>query len=236
MCSSDLLKGMVTGARVVFVLCGLGAGTGTGASPVVARCAREAGALVLGVATLPFDPTYKLMATFTSATDAAGLSDAVATQIAEIFSSDLDFHRDLRRGDRFSVVYESFHNDGEVVRFGRVLAAEFVNQGKVYQAVHFSTADGQGYYTFDGRNLRKAFLRSPLEFSRITSGFSLARFHPVLQSWRAHKGVDYGAPTGTKVRATADGTVAFAGRQGGYGNLIVLQHIDRKSTRLNSSH
>lgn len=165
------------------------------------------------------------------ATDAAGLSDAVATQIADIFSTDIDFHRDLRRGDRFSVVYEMFYHDGEPVKSGRVLSAEFINQGKSYQAVYFQHGDGQGgYYTLDGKNLRKQFLRSPLEFSRVTSGFTIARFHPVLQIWRAHKGVDYGAPTGTRVKATADGVVEFAGRRGGYGNLIVLHHQSKFTT------
>lgn len=165
------------------------------------------------------------------ATDAAGLSDAVATQIADIFSTDIDFHRDLRKGDRFSVVYEMFYHAGEPVKTGRVLSAEFTNQGKTYQAVYYQYSDGQGgYYTLDGKNLRKQFLRSPLEFSRITSGFANARFHPVLQTWRAHKGVDYGAPTGTRVKAAGDGVVEFAGWNGGYGNLIVLHHQSKFTT------
>ena len=165
------------------------------------------------------------------ATDAAGLSDTVATQIADIFSTDIDFHRDLRKGDRFSVVYEVFYDRGEPVRSGRVLAAEFINQGKPYKAVYFEYADNEGgYYTPEGKNLRKQFLRSPLEFSRITSGFSNARFHPVLQTWRAHKGIDYGAPTGTRVKATADGVVEIAGRQGGYGNAVVLRHQSKYTT------
>ena len=165
------------------------------------------------------------------ATDAAGLSDAVATRLADIFSSDIDFHRDLRKGDRFSVVYEVFYHRGEPVRTGRVLAAEFVNQGKAYQAVYFNYAEDQGgYYTPEGKNLRKQFLRSPLEFSRITSGFTQSRFHPVLQTWRAHKGIDYGAPAGAHVRATADGVVDFVGRQGGYGNVIVLRHQSKYTT------
>ena len=165
------------------------------------------------------------------ATDAAGLPDTIATQIAEIFSTDIDFHRDLRKGDRFSVVYEVFYDRGEPVKSGRVLAAEFVNQGKAYTAVYFNYAENEGgYYTADGKNLRKQFLRSPLEFSRITSGFSTARFHPVLQTWRAHKGIDYGAPTGTRVKATADGVVDIAGRQGGYGNVVVLRHQSKFTT------
>jgi murein DD-endopeptidase MepM/ murein hydrolase activator NlpD len=165
------------------------------------------------------------------ATDAAGVPDAIATQLADIFSSDIDFHRDLRKGDRFSVIYEAMYHRGEPVQTGRVLAAEFVNQGKSYQAVYFDYAeDHGGYYTPDGNNLRKQFLRSPLEFSRITSGFSNSRFHPVLQTWRAHKGIDYGAPSGTGVRATGDGVVELAGRQGGYGNVVVLRHQSKYTT------
>src|SRR3972149_3959607 len=114
-----------------------------------------------------------------------------------------------------------FHDRGEPVRAGRVLAAEFINVGRLYRAVYFQYDETWGgYYTPEGRNIRKAFLRSPLEFSRITSGFSSSRFHPVLRQWRAHKGIDYSAPTGTRVKATGDGMVEFAGRDnGGYGNL-----------------
>lgn len=166
-----------------------------------------------------------------AATDSAQLSDSVASQIAEIFSTDIDFHRDLRRGDRFTVVYEMFYDAAEPVKPGRVLAAEFVNQGKAYQVVRFQHADGQGnYYTLDGRNIHKAFLRSPLEFSRISSGFTTSRFHPVLQRWRAHTGVDYAAPTGASVKAVADAIVEFAGRQGGYGNVVILGHQKRYTT------
>lgn len=165
------------------------------------------------------------------ATDAAQLSDGVANQLAEIFSTDIDFHRDLRRGDRFMVVYELFFDAGEPVKSGRLLAAEFVNQGKTYQAIWFQHPDGQGgYYTLDGKNIKKTFLRSPLEFSRITSGFTTARFHPILQRWKAHTGVDYAAATGTGVKATADGVVEFAGRQGGYGNVVVLRHQKKYTT------
>jgi murein DD-endopeptidase MepM/ murein hydrolase activator NlpD len=166
-----------------------------------------------------------------AATDAANIPDVVAIQLAEIFSSDVDFHQDLRKGDRFAVAYEAFYLEGEPIRTGRVLAAEFVNSEDVYQAVYFEDPQGRGgYYSPEGKNLRKAFLRSPLEFSRITSGFSRARFHPVLQSWRAHKGIDYAAPTGTRVRATADGVVKLAGRQNGYGNVVILEHQGKYST------
>lgn len=166
-----------------------------------------------------------------AATDAAGMSDAVAVQIAEVFSTDIDFHRDLRKGDRFAAVYEVQYHQGEPVKTGRLLSAEFVNNGKTFQAVWFQNPDGEGgYYTPDGKNIRKAFLRSPLEFSRISSGFTMSRFHPVLQTWRAHKGVDYAAPTGTRVKATGDGIVEFVGKQGGYGNLVVLRHQSKYTT------
>ena len=160
-----------------------------------------------------------------AATDTSGIPEIVALQLAEIFSSDIDFQRDLRRGDRFSVVYEALAADGEFVGFGRVLSAEFVNQGHTFRAVFFRDDQGRnGYYTPDGRNMRKAFLRSPIEFSRVTSGFSSSRFHPVLKTWRAHKGIDYGAPTGTRVRVTSDGYIAFVGRKGGYGNVVTVRH------------
>lgn len=159
-----------------------------------------------------------------AAADAVDLPDGVTMQIAEIFSGDIDFHRDLRKGDRFAVVYELLHHNGRPLKSGRVLAAEFVNDKRTLRAVWFEDAGGQGgYFTPEGKNLRKAFLRSPIEFSRVTSGFSM-RFHPILREWRAHKGVDYAAPIGTRVRATADAVVEFAGRQGGYGNVVVLRH------------
>lgn len=166
-----------------------------------------------------------------AAMDAAGLSDTVAMQLADIFSSDVDFHRDLHPGDRFSVVYEAVLREGENVGSGKILAAQFVNRGLTYQAIYFEDETGKGsYYTPEGKNIRRAFLRSPLEFSRITSGFTTARLHPVLNVLRAHKGVDYAAPVGTRVRATADGIVQFAGRKGGYGNVVVLEHRSGYST------
>lgn len=166
-----------------------------------------------------------------AATDALNLSDAVAIHMADVFSGDIDFHRDLRPGDSFVVVYEAHYYRGELVRTGRLLAAEFVNQGHAYRAVYYVNADGHGgYYTPEGKNIRKQFLRSPLEFSRISSGFSNARYHPVLKEWRAHKGIDYAAPTGTRVRATGDGVVQTIGRQGGYGNLVVLRHQSKYTT------
>lgn len=166
-----------------------------------------------------------------AATDAANLPDAIATQMAEMFSSDIDFHRDLRRGDTFTVVYESFYHHGERVRVGRVIAAEFLNGRRVFQGVWFEAEPGQGsYYTPGGLSLRRAFLRSPLEFSRISSGFSNARYHPILQEMRAHRGIDYAAPIGTPIKAVASGTVDFVGRQGGYGNLVILSHANSVTT------
>ncbi|MEP6998107.1 MAG: peptidoglycan DD-metalloendopeptidase family protein [Betaproteobacteria bacterium] len=163
--------------------------------------------------------------------DAIGLPDAVTMQLAEVFSGDIDFYHDLRQGDRFAVVYEMRDVDGAPTGAGKLLAAEFVNKGISYRAFLWRGADGsEAYYTQDGKNLRKAFLRSPVEFTRITSGFSLARFHPFLQTWRAHKGVDFAAPTGTAVRAAGDGKVIFAGRQNGYGNVVILQHAGANST------
>jgi murein DD-endopeptidase MepM/ murein hydrolase activator NlpD len=160
-----------------------------------------------------------------AATDAANIPDSIAMQLGDIFGGDIDFHRDLRKGDRFSVVYELHHLAGRPVRAGRVLAAEFVNNGRRIQAVHY----GSGYYAPDGKNLRKAFLRSPLEFSRVTSGFGM-RNHPILRTWRAHKGIDYAAPIGTRVRAVGDGVVDHAGPRGGYGNVVILRHHGQYTT------
>src|SRR5919201_3716383 len=160
-----------------------------------------------------------------AATDAVGVPDSIAMQLADVFGGDIDFYRDLRKGDRFTVVYELYHLGGRPVRAGRLLAAEFVNQGKVVRAVRFGTS----YYAPDGRNLRKAFLRSPLEFSRVSSGFGM-RMHPIQSKWRAHKGIDYAAPTGTRVRAVGDAVVEFAGVKGGYGNVVILRHNGQYST------
>jgi murein DD-endopeptidase MepM/ murein hydrolase activator NlpD len=160
-----------------------------------------------------------------AASDEAGIPDGVAMQLADIFSGDVDFHRDLRKGDHFTVVYELYHLAGRPVGAGRVLAAEFVNQGRAFRAVHFGT----GYYTPDGKNMRKAFLRSPLEFSRVSSGFGMRR-HPIARAWRQHTGVDYAAPTGTRVRATSDGVVEFAGVKGGYGKVVILRHQSQYTT------
>ena len=165
------------------------------------------------------------------AADDVGLPDAVTLALAEIFAGDIDFYHDLRRGDRFSVLYETRYVDGEAIGTGRVLAAQFDSRGTTYHAYLWRGADGtESYYTSDGKSTRSAFLRSPVEFSRITSGFTQARFHPILQTWRAHRGTDFGAPTGTPVRATADGVVTAAGRESGYGNVVMLKHGGTYST------
>ena len=160
-----------------------------------------------------------------AATDAAGIPDAVAVQLAEIFGANIDFRRALRRGDRFSVVYVVLEADGEPLRSGRVLSAEFHNNGKTHQAVWFQEpgAAKGAYYTLDGQSLRKAFLAAPVAFSRVSSGFAM-RFHPILRQWRAHLGTDFAAPTGTPVRTVGNGMVAFAGVQNGYGNVVFVQH------------
>jgi len=166
-----------------------------------------------------------------AATDAIDMPDAAAIQIADIFSTDIDFHRDLRQGDRFSAIYEVQYYEGEPVRIGRLISAEFVNQGRTFQAIWFVDPEGRGgYYTLDGKNIRKAFLRSPLEFSRISSRYSVSRYHPVLKTWRAHRGIDYASPTGTRVKTTGSGTIEFVGRQGGYGNLVVVRHQSKYTT------
>jgi murein DD-endopeptidase MepM/ murein hydrolase activator NlpD len=129
------------------------------------------------------------------------------------------------------VLVEVFYYDGAAVRTGRVLAAEFINQGKSYRAAYFQgDKNTGGFYASDGKSLRKTFLRSPLEFSRVTSGYSLSRFHPILKKWGSHRGIDYGAPSGTRIRATANGKVNFVGTQGGYGKMVVLQHAGSITT------
>lgn len=159
-----------------------------------------------------------------AATDAAGIPDTVAMQLTRVFATDIDFHTDLRKGDRVAVIYEMAYEAGEPAGPARIVAAQFVNDGRVFDAVLFEDESGdEGYYSLDGSNRAKSFMRSPLEFSRISSGFG-SRFHPIFRNWRAHTGVDFAAPQGTRVLATADGTVVSAGKRGGYGNAIELRH------------
>lgn len=169
-----------------------------------------------------------------AAADEARLPDAITMQLAEIFGADIDFRRELRKGDSFSVVYETLLADGEPVTWnsgsGRVLAARFLNAGQSHEAIWFQEGDQRGaYFGPDGQSKLRLFLSSPLAFSRVTSGFAM-RFHPIQKTWRAHLGVDYGAPTGTPVRAVGEGTVDFAGVQNGYGKVVVLRHSGNRNT------
>lgn len=179
----------------------------------------------------PILKSAKINSSLFGATDDANIPDNIAIQLADIFESEINFHTDLRRGDHFNVIYEGNYHQGELIKTGDVLAAEFVNDGKTFRAVGYRDSDNKmQYYTPDGKSLHKSFLRSPLEFTRVSSGFSVARFHPVLQRVRTHKGVDMAAPTGTRVKASGDATVDFVGQKGGYGNVIVLKHNNGVST------
>lgn len=165
-----------------------------------------------------------------AAADEANIPDTVVSQMVEIFGSDIDFHRHLRTGDHFEVVYESLEADGEPLRTGRILSVEFVNRGTAHQAIWFQDGNRKGgYYGFDGRSMTRAFLASPVAFSRISSGFAM-RLHPILNQWKAHLGVDYAAPIGTPVRDVADGTVEFAGQQNGFGNVVIVRHNASEET------
>jgi murein DD-endopeptidase MepM/ murein hydrolase activator NlpD len=154
----------------------------------------------------------------------AGEDDQLAVDLAEIFAWDVDFNTELRRGDSFRVAVEKLYLDERFVRYGRVLSAELVRGTRVVTALWFDSGNGAGYYTPEGTPLRKAFLRSPLKFSRVSSGFSHARFHPILKQTRPHLGVDYAAPVGTPVRASGGGVITLAGRSGGYGKTVKIRH------------
>lgn len=165
-----------------------------------------------------------------AATDAAGVPDRIASKFAEIFGTEIDFTRDLREGDRFSVVYETIFDQGVPIRSGRILAAEFVNQGKRHAVVLYREPDGnETYYTPDGKGLNQAFLRYPLEFSRVSSNFG-RRLHPIHGSWRSHNGTDFAAQTGTPIMASSDGRVDFVGDQRGYGKTVIVDHRENYST------
>jgi murein DD-endopeptidase MepM/ murein hydrolase activator NlpD len=155
----------------------------------------------------------------------SGLNDRLILEFADLFGYDIDFAQDLQEGDRFSVVYEQLYKDGKKLRDGDILAAEFINNGHTYRAVRFTGPDGnRAYYTPMGQSLRKAFIRTPVDFTRISSTFTLHRWHPILHRMRAHMGTDYAAPIGTPVHASGNGHVEFIGRKGGYGNVVVLRH------------
>lgn len=161
----------------------------------------------------------------------AGLSNRLLVQMADMFGYDIDFALDLRIGDRFAVIYEELYKNGEKLRDGDIVAAEFVNRGRSYRAVRYVDADGNlAYYTPEGESLRKAFLRTPVDFARVSSGFNLRRRHPILNTIRAHKGVDYAAGSGTPIRATGDGRVEFIGVKGGYGRVVILKHGSQYTT------
>jgi murein DD-endopeptidase MepM/ murein hydrolase activator NlpD len=165
------------------------------------------------------------------AAESARISDLVALKLANIFAWDIDFVLDIREGDRFTAVYEQIYQDGKYLRDGDVLAAEFVNGGKVYRAVRFFDENGAiGYYSPEGKPMRKAFLRAPVEFTRVSSVFNPHRLHPILNLIRGHMGTDYAAPIGTPVHAAGDGRVAFEGTRGGYGNAILLSHSSEIQT------
>ncbi len=165
--------------------------------------------------------------------DRADVPDSVTKQLTGIFESNIDFHRGLRRGDRFALVYETLEADGEPMRAGKILSAEMINRGKTHQAIWFQEAGAPkgAYYSFDGQSLHKAYLVSPLEVSRITSGFGM-RTHPVYGYGREHRGIDYAAPTGTPVRSIGDGQIVFAGVQSGYGKVIQIKHGNSKDSTL----
>lgn len=157
----------------------------------------------------------------------AGLSPEIILKLAnEVFGWDIDFALDIQPGDQFTVIYEQKYRDGEYVSDGNILAADFTNAGELHRAVRFESADGKvaDYFAPDGRSLRRPFLRAPLDFTRVSSDFNPFRRHPILNTIRAHKGVDYAAPTGTVIKAAGDGRVAFSGVQGGYGRVVVIEH------------
>ncbi len=161
----------------------------------------------------------------------AGMSDAMVLKLANAFGYDIDFAQDLRQGDSFTVIYDDVYREGERLHDGEIVAATFINRGKRFSAFRYTDAAGNTmFYSDDGRPLRKAFLRTPVEFTRISSLFSAGRMHPILGTMRAHKGVDYAAPTGTPVHAAGDGKVVFRGWQNGYGNVLILQHGGHYST------
>lgn len=161
----------------------------------------------------------------------AGLSETIIMEMAQIFAWDVDFALDIRKGDKFSMIYQEKYLEGEKLGYGPILAAQFVNNGNVYTAIRYTDSKGEtGFYTPDGHSMRKAFLRTPLDYTRISSHFNPKRKHPVLNKIRAHKGTDYAAPSGTPIKAAGDGKITFAGRKGGYGNTVEIQHGQTYST------
>ncbi len=171
-----------------------------------------------------------IRSSLSAAADEARIPDSVVSQIIDILSVDIDFHRALRHGDRFNVVYEALEADGEPLRTGRVLSVEFVNKGQAYQAMWFQEPGRKGgYYTLDGKSLETSYLSSPVEFSRVTSGFEM-RFHPIQHRWKAHLGIDFAGAIGTPVRTVGDGTVEFSGWQNGFGKVVMVRHNNTDET------
>ncbi|MCK5001758.1 MAG: peptidoglycan DD-metalloendopeptidase family protein [Gammaproteobacteria bacterium] len=162
----------------------------------------------------------------------AGISQNLIMELAGIFGWDIDFVLDIRKGDQFTVIYEELFRNGEKIKDGNILTAEFVNQGKTYQAVRYTNPENNRaeYFTPDGKSMRKAFLRSPVNFTRISSGFTTKRYHPILHKFRSHKGTDYAAKRGTPIVASGDGKIVHRGRKGGYGRTIIIQHGSKYST------
>ena len=166
-----------------------------------------------------------------AAADQAGMNAAMVGKLADLFKYDIDFVQDLRAGDSFTVIYDDIYRDGVHYGEGNIIAAEFINQGKRYTAYRFKKADGDyGWFSEDGRPIQKSFLRIPVDFTRISSTFSVARMHPILGRMRAHKGVDYAAPMGTPIHAAGDGVIKYKGWENGYGNFVLIQHTNSIST------
>ncbi|HUS23390.1 MAG TPA: peptidoglycan DD-metalloendopeptidase family protein [Candidatus Binatia bacterium] len=191
----------------------------------------EAISIAADIERRPTFATGTITSTLWDACQGAGLTENACIRLSDVFGYDVDFGRDIRVGDRFAVIHEDLYKNGERLREGDILAAEFVNQGHSMRAVRYMDPQGNiGYYTPEGQALRKQFTKAPLDFFRITSGFSSARWHPILNVMRAHRGVDYAAPAGSPIKATGSGRIEFMGWKGGYGRVLMLRHGDRYET------
>jgi murein DD-endopeptidase MepM/ murein hydrolase activator NlpD len=160
----------------------------------------------------------------------AGLSEATTVEVADLFAFDVDFMTNIREGDSFVVTYQKRKRNGEDAPDGRILAAKFINDGETYYAYHFDNGEKEAYYDNEGHELEKQFLKAPLSYKRISSGYTNARFHPITKKWTAHLQVDYAAPSGTPVVASANGTITSAGWEGGWGNMIRMKHDNGYTT------